>query len=130
MMIHNKKVLISGAGISGLTLAYWLQHYGFTPTVIEKRPNLTARGYMIDFYASGYDVAEKMGIIDELEIKSEQYPISKVAFVDQSGKPRATVDVGKFREMLNQRYFPIMRGDLETVIYGSIKHKVSIRFGT
>ncbi len=116
-MIDNKNILISGAGISGLTLAYWLQHYGFTPTVIEKRPNLTARGYMIDFYASGYDVAEKMGILGALEIKSEQYPISKVAFVDQSGRPRAMLDVGKFREMLHGRYFPIMRGDLEAVLY-------------
>ena len=129
-MIHNKNVLISGAGISGLTLAYWLQYYGFTPTVIEKRPNLTARGYMIDFYASGYDVAEKMGIVEGLEIKAEQYPISKVAFVDQSGRPRATLDLGKFREVLHQRYFPIMRGDLEAVIYGSISNKVSVRFGT
>ncbi|HTP01164.1 MAG TPA: FAD-dependent monooxygenase [Anaerolineales bacterium] len=129
-MIHNKNILISGAGISGLTLAYWVQHYGFTPTVIEKRPNLTDQGYMIDFYASGYDVAEKMGIIKELEIRSEQYPISKVAFVDQSGRPRATLDVGKFREVLHHRYFPIMRGDLEAVLYGSINDKVSIRFGT
>jgi 2-polyprenyl-6-methoxyphenol hydroxylase-like FAD-dependent oxidoreductase len=129
-MIHNKNILISGAGISGLTLAYWLQHYGFTPTVIEKRPDLTDRGYMIDFYASGYDVAEKMGIIEELEIKAEQYPISETVFVDRSGRPRARIDVGKFRELLNRRYFPIMRGDLEAVIYGSIKDKVSVRFGT
>lgn len=129
-MVHNKNVLISGAGISGLTLAYWLQHNGFAPTVIEKRANLTDQGYMIDFYASGYDVAEKMEIIEELEVKSQQYPISKVAFVDQSGRPRATLDVGKFREVLHHRYFPIMRGDLEAVLYGSVKDKVPVRFGT
>lgn len=43
-MNSNKNILISGAGISGLTLAYWLQQWGFTPTVIEKRPNLDQRG--------------------------------------------------------------------------------------
>ena len=30
------RVLISGAGPAGLSLAYWLQHSGFTPVVIEK----------------------------------------------------------------------------------------------
>lgn len=129
-MIANENILISGAGISGLTLAYWLQQYGFTPTVIEKRPNLNDRGYMIDFYGSGYDVAERMGIIEQLKIKSEQYPISKLEFVDRNGKPRARLNVKKIREVLNQRYFPLMRGDLEAVIYGSVKDKVSIHFGT
>ena len=129
-MIADKNILISGAGISGLTLAYWLQQYGFTPTVIEKRLNLNDRGYMIDFYGSGYDVAEKMGIIKELQIKSEQYPISKLAFVDRNGKPRARLDIAKFREVLNHRYFPLMRGDLETVIYESVKDRAPIRFGT
>lgn len=129
-MIANKNILISGAGISGLTLSYWLQQHGFSPTVIEKRPNLNDRGYMIDFYGSGYDVAEKMGIIEQLQIKSEQYPISKLEFVDRNGKPRARLDVEKFREVLNQRYFPLMRGDLEEVIYESVKDRVPIRFGT
>ena len=129
-MITNKNILISGAGISGLTLAYWLHQHGFSPTVIEKRSDLNDRGYMIDFYGSGYDVAEKMGLIKELRTKSEQYPISKLEFVDRNGKPRARLDIEKFREVLNHRYFPLMRGDLETVIYEAVKDKVSIRFGT
>ncbi|HTS89892.1 MAG TPA: FAD-dependent monooxygenase [Gemmatimonadales bacterium] len=129
-MILNKNILISGAGISGLTLAYWLREHGFAPTIIEKRPNLNDRGYMIDFYGSGYDVADKMGIIAELQIKSDQYPISRIEFVDRNGKPRASLDVDKFREVLNQRYLPLMRGDLEAVIYESVRHIGSIRFGT
>lgn len=128
-MIANKNILISGAGISGLTLAYWLQKHGFSPTVIEKRKDLNSRGYMIDFYGSGYDVAEKMGLIGQLEKKSKQYPIEKVEFVDRNGKPRARLDVGKFKELLKHRYFPVMRGDLETTIYESIKDEVGIRFG-
>ena len=129
-MIVNKNILISGAGISGLTIAYWLQQHGFSPTVIEKRPNLNDRGYMIDFYGSGYDVAEKMGIIEELQIKSAQYPITRLEFVDRDGKPRAKLNIAKFREVLNNRYMPLMRGDLEKVIYELLKDTVPIRFGT
>ena len=63
-MIANQNILINGAGISGLTLAYWLQKRGFSPTIIEKRPNLHERGYMIDFYGSGFDAVEKMNLLD------------------------------------------------------------------
>jgi len=129
-MPSNKKILISGAGISGLTLAYWLDKWGFSPTIIEKRPDLQDRGYMIDFYGSGYDVAEKMSLIEELQIKSEQYPISRLQFVDNSGKSRASLNVDKFRDLLGHRYFPLLRGDLEEVLYRSIKENIPIRFGT
>src|SRR5512135_1394081 len=108
-MLDNKNILISGAGISGLTLAYWLQKWGFSPTIVEKRPNLDQRGYMIDFYGSGFDVAEKMNLVKALEMKSSQYPIKKLTFVDQQGEPRATLDMEKFRDLLDHRYFPLMR---------------------
>ena len=35
-----KNVLISGAGLAGLTLAYWLSRHGFSPTVVERAPAL------------------------------------------------------------------------------------------
>src|SRR5215472_11041865 len=54
-------VLISGAGIAGPTLAFWLRKYGFAPTVVESAPALRTSGYVIDFWGIGYDIAEKMG---------------------------------------------------------------------
>ena len=129
-MVSNQKVLISGAGISGLTLAYWLYRWGFSPTIVEKRADLQDRGYMIDFYGSGYDVAEKMNLLEALRAKSALYPISKLEFVDRDGKPHASLDVFRFRELLHQRYFPLMRGDLEDAIYQSVKANVPIRFET
>ena len=47
-----KSVLISGAGIAGPTLAYWLEHCGFRPTLIEVAPKFREGGYMIDFWGS------------------------------------------------------------------------------
>ena len=31
----GQRILISGGGIAGLTLAYWLQHHGLQPTIVE-----------------------------------------------------------------------------------------------
>jgi len=55
----SAKVLISGAGIAGPTLAYWLQHYGFEPVLVERAPALRTGGYIVDFWGLGFDVAEK-----------------------------------------------------------------------
>jgi hypothetical protein len=36
--VGRMDVLISGAGIAGLTAAHWLRRYGFNPTVVERAP--------------------------------------------------------------------------------------------
>ena len=60
--MKNKNILISGAGIAGLTLAYWLKQRGFTPTVIEKHPFLRKGGYKVDVRGAALEVAKRMGI--------------------------------------------------------------------
>jgi 2-polyprenyl-6-methoxyphenol hydroxylase-like FAD-dependent oxidoreductase len=59
-------VLISGAGIAGPTLAFWLRIAGFQPTLIEQAPAPRRGGYVIDFWGLGYDIAERMGLIEEI----------------------------------------------------------------
>lgn len=60
------KILISGAGIAGPTLAYWLLKYGFEPTLIEQAPELRTGGYVIDFWGAGFDIAERMGLVPDI----------------------------------------------------------------
>ena len=59
-------VLISGAGIAGPTLAFWLRAAGFEPTLVERAPDLRTGGYVIDFWGLGYDIAERMGLMTEI----------------------------------------------------------------
>ena len=63
------KVLISGAGIAGSTLAYWLARYGFEPTIVERAPKLRTGGYIIDFWGAGFDIAERMDLLPEISRK-------------------------------------------------------------
>ena len=60
------QVLISGAGIAGPTLAFWLNEYGIAPTLVEAAPALRTNGYVIDFWGLGYDIAEKMGLLSDI----------------------------------------------------------------
>src|SRR6266571_5131703 len=68
MPLTNSDVLISGAGIAGPTLAYWLARYGFTPTVIERTPALRAGlgGHAVDLFGPAVDVAEWMCILPQV----------------------------------------------------------------
>lgn len=44
------RVLVSGGGIAGLTLAYWLHHYHIPVVVIEQAEHIRQDGYGLDFY--------------------------------------------------------------------------------
>ena len=46
--MNNRNILISGAGIAGPALAYWLHCYGFNPTVVERASALSTGGQAID----------------------------------------------------------------------------------
>ena len=52
MSTKVRNILISGAGIAGPTLAYWLLRRGFTPTIVEEAPSPRTGGYVIDFWDS------------------------------------------------------------------------------
>ena len=64
-ILHARTVLISGVGVAGPALAWWLQHYGFVPTLVEQSPGLRQGGYLIDFLGEGFDVAQRMGLVPE-----------------------------------------------------------------
>lgn len=38
IILTNSKVLISGGGIAGCTLAFFLKQYSFPPTAVEAAP--------------------------------------------------------------------------------------------
>jgi 2-polyprenyl-6-methoxyphenol hydroxylase-like FAD-dependent oxidoreductase len=80
----DKSVLISGIGVAGPALAYWLALYGFKTALVEKSPQLRTGGYIIDFWGRGFDVAEKMGILPAL--KHEGYDVKELRLVGTSGR--------------------------------------------
>ena len=95
--MNNKNILISGAGIAGVALAFWLKKFGFNPTIIEISPKLREGGYAIDFMGAGYNVAEKMGIIPALE--KVDINISKLVFVDGNNKEKGSMNYQKIKKI-------------------------------
>ena len=106
----SPSVLISGAGIAGATLAYWLGRSGFRPTVVERAPQLQTGGYVIDFWGLCYDIAEKMGLPPEL--RKIGYDIRESRLVDAHGRKVGGFDAGVFRALTEDRFLNLRRGDL------------------
>lgn len=123
------KILISGAGISGLTLAYWLHKYGFKPTVIEIAPKLRNKGYMMDFFSSGYDVADAMGLASKLWEIDKTHDFDELIFLKSNGERLGGMKREMVRGFIGGKYTSIMRGELEDIIYEKVKNTVPIRFG-
>lgn len=121
------RVLISGAGIAGPTLAYWLAHYGFTPTLVEAAPRLRTGGYVIDFWGAGFEIAGRMGLLPE--IQSQGYMLREVRVVNRRGKRVAGFPAQAFSRMTQGRYISLPRGQLAASIFGKIEGKVETIFG-
>src|SRR5262245_46257764 len=106
----TRTVLISGAGIAGPTLAYWLTKSGFKPTLVERAPSPRSGGYVIDFWGLGYDIAEQMGLRDELERLG--YHMREMRIVDDNGRRAAGFGIAVFRELAGDRFVTVRRSDL------------------
>ena len=120
-------VLISGIGIAGPTLAYWLCAHGLECTLVEQAPRLRQGGYIMDFWGSGFDVAERMGLLPE--IRRVGYNAKELRIVNARGRRIAGFDVEVFRTAANGRFVSITRGDLAAILYRAIEGRCETIFG-
>jgi len=102
------KILISGSGIAGLSLAYWLKKYGFEPTILERAPQLLVGGYKLDMRGSALDVLRRMGVYEKMAEKNTN--MQNALLVDKDGK---TIE-----EMDGEEFGHRSGGDLEVVREG------------
>ncbi|MFI5736011.1 FAD-dependent monooxygenase [Kribbella sp. NPDC051587] len=105
-------VLISGASVAGPALAYWLQRYGYTPTVVERAPAPRPGGYAVDFRGASMTVLERMGLLDA--VREQATHLGAVEYVDESGKQVASTSSVALSGELE-----ILRGDLVDILYAS-----------
>ncbi|WP_158167902.1 FAD-binding domain [Mycolicibacterium smegmatis] len=121
------RIAISGAGIAGPTLAYWLMRAGHEPTLIEAAPRLRTGGYVVDFWGLGYEVACRMGIKPAL--REQGYDITAIRSVTPDGRIRANLDTAGIRRVTHDKFTSLPRGDLAATIYSTIDGKVETVFG-
>lgn len=119
----NETVLISGAGIAGPALAFWLARSGYAVTVVEKAPVLRLGGQAVDFKGEVHRrVLEKMGILDE--VHRRQTGKTDLRIVDAHDKHLATMP-GEFIG----GDVEILRGDLTEILHERTADSCEYVFG-
>lgn len=119
--METKTILISGASIAGPALAFWLNKYGFKPTIIERAPGIRPGGYAVDFRGVAMEVLEKMDIVEK--IKQYETRAGKITIVDKKNKKLASMPDG-----FTSGELEILRGDLANVFYDATKNDTEYIF--
>lgn len=124
--MHTRTILISGAGIAGPALAYLLHRHGFTPTVVERAPELRLGGQAVDLRGAGRAVVESMGLMEQvMDVALDQ---RGMRFVDANGRVRAEAPRGDFGGEGFVSDIEVLRGDLGQVFYDATAGDVEYLF--
>lgn len=123
----NKRVLISGGGIGGITLAYFLKKEGFSPVVVDSASEFKHIGYLLAINKQiGQKVAEKMGVLEKL--REKEVLLTNNIIYDDSGK--LVMRVNATPELHNDNSgLMLNRADLHLTLYDLVKNNVEFRFG-
>ncbi|KQV13814.1 FAD-dependent monooxygenase [Kitasatospora sp. Root107] len=121
----SARVLISGAGIAGTTVAYWLHRHGFEPTVVERAAEIRNGGYKVDIRGAALDVVTRMGLRET--IGAHRTDVRTGSIVDAAGKRVAAMDGDTFGGRQAQDA-ELLRGDLNRILHESTKGEVEYLF--
>ncbi|ELR06988.1 hypothetical protein VC83_08486 [Pseudogymnoascus destructans] len=126
----SMKILVSGGGIAGNAVAFWLSKLGHDVTVVERFSSLRTTGLQIDLRGHGIEVLKRMGLDEAFRAKAA--PEQGIQVVDKSGRRRGYFPAntsGKGNQNFTSEY-EIMRGDLCRIMYDVTKDRVEYVFGT
>jgi 2-polyprenyl-6-methoxyphenol hydroxylase-like FAD-dependent oxidoreductase len=121
-------VLISGAGVAGPALAYWLSRGDYQVVVVEIADGIPPGGQTVDLRGAGRVIVERMGLLDELRHRSMSQ--RGIAWVKSDGKRRGEMPVEAFHGNGMVSQLEILRGDLADALYQASAADADYRFGT
>lgn len=110
-MDKDERICIVGAGVSGLSTAYYLEQMGYTNvTVLEKQNRVGGKCHTINYKGKTYELGAMLGVYSNrnvLELMKEfgvegLGPILYRGFFDPDGNQIAQIDVEEAKEFQNQ----------------------------
>lgn len=123
----TRTVLISGGGIAGPALAFWLHRQGVRPVVVERAPSVRGGGYPIDVRGAAIGVADRAGLLPAL--RKAHIDTRGTTFVDARGRTVARLTPDQFTGSPAGRDVELPRGDLARLLHQRIRDDVEHLFG-
>lgn len=106
----TRTVLISGAGIAGPSLAYWLGRHGDHVTVVEQAAGPRTSGSAVDFRGDQLALLTRMGVL--AQIRERRTGMGDQVIVDAAGRRRSAYPAAMFSGEVE-----IDRADLAEVLH-------------
>jgi 2-polyprenyl-6-methoxyphenol hydroxylase-like FAD-dependent oxidoreductase len=119
----NGNVLISGAGVAGLALAYWLDRAGFGTTLVERAPEFRRGGQAVDIRSVALDVVQAMGLLDDA--RALRTRLKGMSMLDDDGNETERTEERTFSAgRLDSDDIEIFRDDLCELLMGAMSGRV------
>jgi 2-polyprenyl-6-methoxyphenol hydroxylase-like FAD-dependent oxidoreductase len=125
MATKVKSVLISGASIAGLTMAYWMKHYGYNVTLVEIGAEPRRGGSPIDVRGEALECARRMGVLNA--IKDAKLPTKGLKFVNAQNEVQGIMLVEEIGAITSDDT-EIRRDDLVDILYAAVKNNITYKF--
>lgn len=124
--INNKKVLVSGASMAGLSTAYWMNKLGYKVTVVEMASEPRTAGGAVNIEGSAADDAKRMGIFEQL--KANRLNVELVEFKDADDVTEGTVVLNSNVAELPDDDIEIERDKFVQILLAALKNEVEFIF--
>jgi 2-polyprenyl-6-methoxyphenol hydroxylase-like FAD-dependent oxidoreductase len=121
------QILISGAGIAGCTLAYWLLRNGHAVSVVERGRSLRSSGSPVDVRGAAVEVVERMNIAAQL--REARIQVKGMTLLDEDGQRITRVNLEAARLSIAPKDMELARGDLARILHEASKNGVDYIFG-
>jgi 2-polyprenyl-6-methoxyphenol hydroxylase-like FAD-dependent oxidoreductase len=123
----KQQILISGAGITGLALAYWLNRFQFDVTLIERSPEFRRGGHAIDVRGVALDVLKAMGLFDKASALKTR--LKGMSMLDSEGNEIQRTEERTFSAgRLDSKDIEVFRDDLCQLLLEDLNDTMPVRY--
>lgn len=123
-MASKPTALIVGAGIAGLSAAWWLDKAGWNSILIEKAPDIRDGGYLIGLSGPCLGTIKDMNL--EAQVDDISYKLGHNLILDNQGRKLLRVAYDDLNRGLGN--YALCRGDLARVLYDTLPETATIRY--
>ncbi len=120
------RILVSGAGMAGLSAGINLGHAGHDVTIVERAQHLRVNGSPIDIRGEALTIARQMGVLDEILARQVDMT-QRSCFVDANGDLAADLPLAEINDTADDTEIP--REDLARVLRNALRPSVALTFG-
>jgi len=124
--LKDKKVLVSGASMAGLSTAFWMNKIGYKVTVVEIAKEPRTAGAAINVEGSASDAAKRMGIYEQ--IKSNRLNVETIEFKNAEDISEGSISLKNEGAELPDNDIEIERDKFVSILFDKLKNDVEFIF--